>query len=84
MQMEMVESDSPILAIYGNPNISNDEPLEVNGRIPNLMVLSDSSSTGGSSAESGSGPPSPHDRNEDGGSRTLAYMEVVTRFASSV
>lgn len=35
--------DSPISIVYGNPDIPDEEPLEVNNTIPNLIVLSDAS-----------------------------------------
>lgn len=66
------------------PDIPHDETFEVNGPILNLVVLCDNSRIEGSSVQSGSDPPSPHDRNKEGNSHTPTYVERVARLASFV
>lgn len=73
----------PILSVYGNLHIPVEKPLEVNNHIPNLIVLSNSFGTMGSSIESRGGPLSPSNKNDEGNSKTLVYLEVIACLTSS-
>lgn len=75
--------DSLISVVYGNPDIPNDEPLEVNCHIPNLVVFSDKSRIGGGSIESGGGHPYPFNGNEEVNSHHF-YLGVVAHLTSFI
>lgn len=63
--LKINEYDSPILVFYGNIYVPDDEPVEVNGHVPNLIVLNDRSKTIGGYVQGGDVPPSPSIRNEE-------------------
>lgn len=71
--------DSPISAIYGNPDIPYEEPLEVNGCIPNLIILSDISMTSRSFVKIGGNSLSPSNKNKEGNSHIIVYLKFVVR-----
>lgn len=78
------DGDSPISVVYENPNIPHEEPLDVNGLIPNMVVLSDMYGIGRGFIKSGGDPFIPSYGNEQGYSRILDYIEVVAPLTSSV
>lgn len=70
------------MAVYGNLHILVEEPLEVNNHIPNLIVLSNSFGTMGGSIESRGDPFSLSNKNDEGNSKTLVYLEVIACLTS--
>lgn len=65
-------------------DIPDDEPLEINDPFFNLFVLSDIFGSEGGYIESGDDPSIPLRVNEEGNSRTSAYMEEVARLTFSL
>lgn len=75
---------SLISSVYGNHESIDDEPLKVNGLIPNLVILSDSSETGRGSVENRGVLSSPFIWNKEETSPPPVYLEVSERLISSI